>query len=110
MPRARARARKAATHCSNDAWLACARAVVLHAATVAPSMDRQARLDRGGFIHSLIARDPGNRCPGRRLYSRFCRLCGRLAKIGAVAAERVDDGYWAVGFDSQAIGRPPPLK
>src|SRR2546430_6880446 len=75
MPRACARARKAATHCSNDDLLACARAVALHAATAAASMDRQARLDRGGFVHSLITP-----CPGflwRRFYSRFCRLCGR---------------------------------
>src|SRR5215813_13384651 len=72
MPRARARARKAATHWSNDDLLACARAVALHVAMAAASMDRQARLDRG-----LIAP-----CPGflwrRRFYSRFCRLCGRV--------------------------------
>src|SRR6266478_4616542 len=77
MPRARARARKAATHCSNDDLLACACAVALHATAAAANMDRQARLDRGGFVHSLIAP-----CPGflwrRRFYSRFCRLCGRV--------------------------------
>src|SRR5947209_9739785 len=76
MPRARARARKAASHWSNDELRACARAVALHVAAAAANMDRQARLDRGGFVHSLIAP-----CPGflwrRRFYSRFCRLCGR---------------------------------
>src|SRR5215831_3633750 len=54
-----------------------ARAVALHVAMAAASMDRQARLDREGFVHSLIAP-----CPGflwrRRFYSRFCRLCGRV--------------------------------
>src|SRR5215831_9001624 len=77
MPRARARARKAATHWSNDDLLDCARAVALHVAAAAANMDRQARLDRGGFVHSLIAP-----CPGFlwrwRFYSRFCRLCGRV--------------------------------
>src|SRR6266576_5542227 len=77
MPRARARARKAATHWSNDDLLACARAVALHVAAATANMDRHARLDRGGFVHSLIAP-----CPGflwrLRFYSRFCRLCGRV--------------------------------
>src|SRR5215831_8581436 len=54
MPRARARARMAAAN-----------------------MDRQARLDRGGFVHSLIAPYPGFLWR-RRFYSRFCRLCGRV--------------------------------
>src|SRR5262249_60089728 len=77
MPRACARARKAATHWSNDDLLACARAVALHVAMAAANMDRQARLDRGGFVHSLIAPYPGFLWR-RRFYSRFCRLCGRI--------------------------------
>src|SRR6516225_9733413 len=77
MPRACARARKAATHWSNDDLLACARAVALPIATAAASMDRQARLDRGGFVHSFIAPYPGFLWRWR-FYSRFCRLCGRV--------------------------------
>src|SRR5262249_31833128 len=79
MPRARARARKASTHWSNDDLLACARAVAPHAATAAANMERQARLDRGGFVHSLIASHPGFHWR-RRFYSRFCRLCGRVRR------------------------------
>src|SRR5262245_30133677 len=79
MPLARARARKASTHWSNDDLLACARAVALHAAAAAANMDRQARLDRGGFVRSLIAPHPGFHWR-RRFYSRFCRLCGRVRR------------------------------
>src|SRR5262245_24687709 len=56
MPRARARARKAATHCSNGVLLACARAVALHAAMAAARPTRQARRDRGGLIHMFAFR------------------------------------------------------
>src|SRR5262249_57763302 len=77
MPRARGRARKASTHWSNDDLLACACAVALHVAMAAANMDRQARLDRGGFVHSLIAPYPGFLWR-RRFYNRFCRLCGRV--------------------------------
>src|SRR6516165_11687265 len=77
MPRASARARKAATHWSNDDLLACARAVALPVAAAAANMDRQARLDRGRFVHSLIAPYPGFLWRWR-FYSRFCRLCGRV--------------------------------
>src|SRR5262245_25762671 len=81
MPRARARARKASTHWSNDDLLACACAVALHVAMAAANMDRQARLDRGGFVHSLIAPYPGFHWR-RRFYNRFCRLCGRVRGRG----------------------------
>src|SRR5258706_13051315 len=50
IPRARARARNAATHWSNGDLLAWARAVALHAAMAAASMDSHARLARGVFI------------------------------------------------------------
>src|SRR5260370_39665160 len=92
MPRARARARKAATHWSNDDLLACARAVALHVAAAAANMDRQARLDRGRFVHSLIAP-----CPGvlwrRRIYIGFCRLFGRVrVRATGHSAQRLGGG------------------
>src|SRR5215510_16584098 len=91
MPRARARARKAATHWSNDDLLDCARAFALHVAAAAANMDRQARLDRGGFVHSLIAPYPGFHWR-RRFYSRFCRLCGRIR-----GRHRGHGGQWLGG-------------
>src|SRR5688572_27914555 len=57
MPRARARARKAATHLSNAALLPCARAVVLTEATAPASMGSNARRD-GKRVPLLIAPIP----------------------------------------------------
>src|SRR5260370_35031548 len=73
MPRARARARKAATHWSNDDLLACARAFALHVAAAAANMDRQAPRDWGRFVHSHIAPGPGFLWR-RRTYTRSLRL------------------------------------
>src|SRR5262249_46176139 len=120
MPRARARARKAATHWSNDDLLACARAVALHAAMAAANMDRQARLDRGGFVHSLIAPYPSFLWR-RRFYSRFCRLCGRVRgrhrgrggqrlsgdrRRGDILSEFLFSDFLATAADQPLIRRP----
>src|SRR5438876_730278 len=76
MPRAWARARNAAIHCSNAALLPCAGALVLHAAIAPASKGRHARRDRRTFINFLIAPHPGiDFVPWDGSYSCFCRLC-----------------------------------
>ena len=62
MPRARARAREAATYQANPALLPCTSALRLHIispAMAAASVGREDRRDRGGLVHSLLARHRG---------------------------------------------------
>src|SRR5262245_4583606 len=77
IPRARARARNPATHCSK---LPCADNDVLHAAIAPASIGRQARLDGRKSDRSLMAPCPGIGDFGRRFYSRCCRLCGTASR------------------------------
>src|SRR5262245_55801765 len=85
IPRARARARNPATHCSK---LPCADNDVLHAAIAPASIGRQARLDGRKSDRSLMAPCPGIDVLWRRFYSCFCRLCGHGSRLFQVRARQ----------------------